>query len=189
MLRQDARQHRPGKRQYSARKASFVLALLGLGFDVVLSDGDAVFLRDPRRAFAVLGTADVLVTSDCLDLDADEDVGDDRQRRKDRSEGADWATGGHWWSRCGHFPGSPNEVNPNTGVMLLRARAPALALVRHWLRRVLAADSDERVFDQQFFVEAMLQCGGHLPACGGGVRGMLPLVAVRKLSQDTAAAP
>eukprot|EP00756_Hemistasia_phaeocysticola_P001511 Hpha_TRINITY_DN11063_c0_g2::TRINITY_DN11063_c0_g2_i1::g.92856::m.92856/K20784/XEG113; arabinosyltransferase len=90
-------------------KTKFVLDLLQLGVSPILTDADVVWLRDPRPYFdeGNYADADVLISSDCIDIPAD---------RVDKKG-------------CAH-------VNFNTGVLLLRSRPSTQAFVRSWSLKV-----------------------------------------------------
>ena len=106
----------PAFRRMGGVKTAFVWELLSQGLHPVLSDADVVWLRDPRQYFAAgaLGDADILVSTDCLDVAADE-----------ASDGA---------GSC------DRTVNFNTGVLHLRATPAALEFVSRWHDKVTTAD-------------------------------------------------
>lgn len=105
--------HKPAFKRMGALKVAFLQRLLGRGFSVVLTDADAVWLRDPAPYFASrgLGTADVAISSDCVDAEADK-----------ASDG-----GGPCNSR----------VNFNTGTLLVRPTPAARGFVAAWLAKLV----------------------------------------------------
>lgn len=54
------------------RKVKLVLSILSLGHDLLLSDSDTTWLRNPYTHFETYKEADILVSSDCLSTSADE---------------------------------------------------------------------------------------------------------------------
>ena len=94
----------PVFKRYSAVKTASLAALLEAGHAVIVSDSDTVWFRDPRPLFDAgnLQFADILVTSDCIDLDED--------RRP---------------------PTGCQNTNHNTGTLLLRPTAARFAAVWH----------------------------------------------------------
>jgi hypothetical protein len=103
-------------RRMGGVKTAFVWELLSQGLHPVLSDADVVWLRDPRPYFATgsLAAADILVSSDCVEVPGDE-----------ASEGA---------GSC------DRTVNFNTGVLHLRATEAALEFVGRWHDKVTTAE-------------------------------------------------
>ena len=90
-------------------KTKFIQDLLELGIAPILTDADVVWLKDPRSYFkrGTYITADVLVSTDCIDVPAD---------RKDNNG-------------CSH-------VNFNTGVLHFRPTDAAKAFVQTWKTKV-----------------------------------------------------
>ena len=86
--------------------------------EVVWTDTDVVWLRDPRPFFAAHPTADVAIQTDCLSHAVEANfTGPFR----------------HGFARCGHLPGNHFNNAFNTGMILLRDRPPTHAFLRAWL--------------------------------------------------------
>ena len=99
--------------QIGALKAAFLLHLLRAGHEIVVSDVDTAWLRDPREWFAndlLPRRADVALSTDCLS-------------RKDER-----AAGGCW------------NAQFNTGVMWLRPTNPTKTLMAQWRDALLTTD-------------------------------------------------
>jgi len=99
--------------QIGALKAAFLLHLLRAGHEIVVSDVDTAWLRDPREWFAndlLPRRADVALSTDCLS-------------RKDER-----AAGGCW------------NAQFNTGVMWLRPTNPTKTLMEQWRDALLTTD-------------------------------------------------
>ncbi len=64
----------PAFRRMGGVKTAFVWELLSQGLHPVLTDADVVWLRDPRPYFSngSLGDADILVSTDCIEIPNDE---------------------------------------------------------------------------------------------------------------------
>ena len=94
----------PVFKRYSAVKTAALAALLTDGHAVIVSDSDTVWFSDPRPLFdsGNLQFADVLVSSDCIDIEED--------RR---------------------YPTGCQNTNHNTGTLLLRPSAARFAAVWH----------------------------------------------------------
>lgn len=96
-------------RKMSTVKTRFIKDLLEIGFRPIVSDADVVWLRDPRPYLRAgsYGTADALVSNDCIDVPGD---------AKDRSQ-------------CAH-------VQVNTGILHFRPTNASKAFVQEWHERV-----------------------------------------------------
>lgn len=92
-------------------KVQMFADLLALGFDALLADIDAVFLRDPLPYLACLPEADVLVSSDHL-------------HNSTTDGGLELPTSAH--------------ATMNVGILYSRARPGPLAFMREWARRCSA---------------------------------------------------
>ena len=109
--------------QIGALKAAFLLFLLNRGHEVLVSDVDVAWLRDPRGWFAsdpVARGVDVAVSTDCLS------VAEERRAR------------GCW------------HMQFNTGVLWLRPTDATKALVAEW-RDALLETEDKFEHDQDIF--------------------------------------
>jgi Nucleotide-diphospho-sugar transferase len=93
--------------------------------EVVWSDTDVVWLRDPRPFFAAHPAADVAIQTDCL---------------SHAVEAGFTAPLTHGFARCGHLPGNAHNNALNTGMILLRDRPPTRAFLRAWLDYLLDAN-------------------------------------------------
>ena len=60
-------------RKYSAVKTAFILSLLERGITPIMSDADVIWMRNPKEYFfrGSLADADILVSSDCVDVPSD----------------------------------------------------------------------------------------------------------------------
>ena len=121
--------HSPAFKQMGAKKVAFLRRLLARGLRVALTDADALWLSDPRPYFESNGldTADWLISSDCVDAEADERSG-----------------GGGICARL---------VNFNTGVMYVRPTPRSLAFADAWLDKLVegAANNISWMRDQPAF--------------------------------------
>jgi len=99
-------------RKMGTVKTRFIKDLLDLNLRPIVSDADVVWLRDPRPYLNAgsYGTADALVSNDCIDVPGD---------AKDRSQ-------------CAH-------VQVNTGILHFRPTNASKAFVQEWHERVLHA--------------------------------------------------
>lgn len=99
--------------QIGALKAAFLLHLLRAGHEILVSDVDTAWLRDPREWFAndpLPRRADVALSTDCL------------SREDERAAGGCW------------------NMQFNTGVMWLRPTEPTKALMEQWRDALLTTD-------------------------------------------------
>jgi len=81
-----------GFRRFGAMKASLVLSFITRGRDVLLSDVDVVWIRDPEAVLRPLMEADVMSSTDCTSITADETYA-----RGEREVGP---------ARCAYMPGN-----------------------------------------------------------------------------------
>lgn len=90
--------HHPAFKRMGVQKVIFLQRLLARGVHVALSDADALWVADPRPFFSGKGLdkADVLVSTDCIDMDADRltDGGGPCNRRVNFNTGARLRVGG-----------------------------------------------------------------------------------------------
>jgi hypothetical protein len=93
--------------------------------EVIWTDTDVVWLRDPRPFFALHPTADLAIQTDCLSHAVEVQFQGPFQHR---------------YSRCGHLPGNTFNNAFNTGMLLLRDRPPTHAFLRAWLDYLLDAN-------------------------------------------------
>ena len=93
--------------------------------EVVWTDTDVVWLRDPRPFFALHPTADVAIQTDCLSHVVEANYSGPSR---------------HGFARCGHLPGNHFNNAFNTGMILLRDRPPTHAFLRAWLDYLLDAN-------------------------------------------------
>jgi hypothetical protein len=105
-----------------SNKPLIVLRLLekySLG-TVILSDVDAVWLRDPSDFLVRHATADILISTDCLShwIETQHEPGKSR---------------GPYFHRCGHLPGASFGRAFNTGVVIFRNRSAA-RITQHVVR-------------------------------------------------------
>jgi len=106
-------------------KVRLIAAFTGMGFDVLISDVDTVWMRDFREFLPVCPECDILSSSDCLTTTTKE--------REDHLENFD---------RCG----GP----ANIGIMYFKPAAHAFA--REWLDMILEDDNywDQNAFNDLF---------------------------------------
>jgi hypothetical protein len=57
--------------RFGGEKAALVLGLLQLGYEVLLSDSDTVWMRDPWPYLRAVDGVDIMVSSDCPSLYGD----------------------------------------------------------------------------------------------------------------------
>ena len=102
----------PAFKRMGAVKTLFVWELLNMGLHPVLTDADAIWLRDPREYFNLgsLADADILISSDCIEIPNDAIF-----------EGA---------GEC------DTTVNFNTGTLHMRATPQTLEFVGRWHEKV-----------------------------------------------------
>lgn len=93
--------------------------------EVIWTDTDVVWLRDPRPFLALHPTADVAIQTDCLSHVVEANY---------------TAPFRHGFARCGHLPGNNFNNAFNTGMILLRDRPPTHAFLRAWLDYLLDAN-------------------------------------------------
>ncbi|CAI5498703.1 unnamed protein product [Closterium sp. Naga37s-1] len=114
-------------------KTAFVLAVLEAGSDVLLSDTDVVWLRDPHAYFyenADVAHADVFVTSDSLSHSND-------VASQQRSPSVMVGTDAQGWfrnatPRATEIFGNAYEHALNTGILFFRASPDSVALALTW---------------------------------------------------------
>ena len=149
------RHHKTSFLELGLVKAAFLWELLNLGYDVLISDLDVVWLgngwehwmtyrnplRPPLREASLQAMADVLVSTDELDEDFD------AHGRWER-----WPFGVGWGWRA--------ELN--TGVVHFRATNGSRAFVQAWRRAMLAKREVENTNDQFIFC-AMVRDAGMEP--------------------------
>lgn len=161
----DVRGSEEGFRMLGMCKVAFVHSMLAHGMHVLLSDNDALWLRDPRSYFLdpKWNAAQIFISTDCLGAIADaamtapapsgnvRGLGNDSREASMRLRYGDeadlsklpWyanpALGGHPWERNGNIV----EAAFNTGVLFLRGSAEALAFTREWIQ---AMDDAMRAF-------------------------------------------
>jgi hypothetical protein len=90
--------------------------------EVIWTDTDVVWLRDPRPYFALHPTADLAIQTDCLSHAVEADFQGPFQ---------------HGFSRCGHLPGNTYNNAFNTGMLLLRDRPATHSFLKAWLEYLL----------------------------------------------------
>jgi hypothetical protein len=156
---------RENKRAFNAIGVAKVRFLAGLlfgdafsagpgGYDVLVSDVDVVWFRDPSRYLASgqLAAADVAASSDCLfGFEPDRAAVD----------------------AFGQIP-DPARAEFNTGVLLLRRSRAVAALMRRWAE-LQAENEDPSLNDQSMFNRALgrkagIEPGGKFPLDGDAVK-------------------
>ena len=154
-LEADVRSSREGFRRMGALKGALVLRILTAGRSVLLSDVDVVWLRDPMPfAMATLSAhADVMVSTDCLSITADEEA-------SPRRRGV---------NRCAYRPGNgEGHAAFNTGILAFGVTPSALAAAAAWLALLNTSDSSglppghpslDRNLDDQFALNSILWRG------------------------------
>jgi Nucleotide-diphospho-sugar transferase len=98
--------------------------------EIVWTDTDVVWLRNPLPYFALHPTADIAIQTDCLSHVVEANYSSPFQ---------------HGVARCGHLPGNTFNNAFNTGMILFRHRASTLAFLRSWLDYLL--DSNRMYVD------------------------------------------
>ena len=93
--------------------------------EVIWSDTDVVWLRDPRPFFADHPTADMAIQTDCLSHVVEANF---------------TAPFRHGFARCGHLPGNNFNNAFNTGMILFRNRTPTHKFLHSWLDYLLDAN-------------------------------------------------
>lgn len=136
-------------KRFAMLRITNVRNLLELGYDVLMSDADVVWVNDPR-GYLQCGWSDTEKTKDTLKTKtthpctaiAHADVmvsSDNLSPKSDAREGATYA-------RCGVF---------NTGIVFLKHNANAKAFAKAWLAHLSATDKSNRfsqlTSDQQVF--------------------------------------
>ena len=86
--------------------------------EVVWTDTDVVWLRDPLPFLAAHPTADIAIQTDCLSHAVEANFTAPFQ---------------HGFARCGHLPGNTFNNAFNTGMLLLRDRPATHAFLKAWL--------------------------------------------------------
>jgi len=110
----------------------FVQRHLSQGLDVLYSDIDTAWKRDPRPYFASNPAADVMVSTDCLSHSYEtRDAGLYLPLSNWGGELAAQKFAGVW-PRCGHTEGDVSGIGLNAGVLLLRSRPAALRFMKAW---------------------------------------------------------
>ena len=146
------RHHKSSFLELGLVKAAFLWELLSLGYDVLISDLDVVWLggeweqwmtyrvptRPPLPEAALLAMADVLVSTDELD------EAFDAHGRWER-----WPRGVGWGRR----------TDLNTGVVYFRATNGSRAFIQAWRLAMLAKREVEHTNDQFVFVDMVRQAG------------------------------
>eukprot|EP00899_Mesostigma_viride_P004856 jgi/Mesvir1/14371/Mv09771-RA.1 len=137
------RLHQDTFRVMGGYKVKMLQELTNLGYTVLFSDTDTVWMRNP---WPYLHTrhleADMMVTSDCLSH-----VGD---------QGADPTPfPENTWYRCGHTSGRIHNTAFNTGVLFMRPNRRTTAFLQHWRATLLDYDKDPNpgLDDQLSFVQ------------------------------------
>eukprot|EP00892_Ulva_mutabilis_P003418 jgi/Ulvmu1/1448/UM011_0178.1 len=122
---QDVRNDHATFRAMVSHKVDLARSLLEEhGFEeVIWTDTDVVWLRDPAPFFALHPSADMAVQTDCLSHTV---------------EAAFTQPQPNGFARCGHLPGSSHSAF-NTGMLLLRDRPATRAFMRNWLEYLLDA--------------------------------------------------
>ncbi|KAK3233721.1 hypothetical protein CYMTET_56004 [Cymbomonas tetramitiformis] len=110
-------------------KVAVLVVLLEIGYDVLLSDADVVWQRDPLPYVnaPILSTADVLVTGDCIFDFMSGPVTDAYTQVRE-----------------------VNRAEFNTGVLLVRSTAMGLEFARRWKKHNFE-NTDRRMNDQSHF--------------------------------------
>jgi arabinosyltransferase len=119
---------------------------------LVLTDADTAWLRPPQELLAAFPTADLLVSTDCLSATA--------AAAKNASEHV---------PRCEMLPGGVTSAW-NSGVVVLRRTAAAIALLDEWAAR-LAPTAPMRSAGEGWWIDDQLALSGLLD------EGALPYVA------------
>ena len=157
------RHHKSSFLELGLVKAAFLWELLNIGYDVLISDLDVVWLgsawerwmsyrgepaRPPLAEAGLLALADVLVSTD--ELDAEYDALGTWER---------WPNGVGWGRRS----------DLNTGVVYFRATNGSRAFVQAWRLAMLAKRETPNTNDQFIFV-AMVHEAGMAPVVGSAER-------------------
>jgi hypothetical protein len=93
--------------------------------EVVWTDTDIVWLRDPLPFLASHGTADIAIQTDCLSHAVEANFSGPFR---------------HAFARCGHLPGNHFNNAFNTGMILFRDRPPTHEFLKSWLAYLLDAN-------------------------------------------------
>ena len=134
------------------KKGALVRAALSLGFNVIVSDTDVVWKRNPLvffdgrdEAFKYNTYADMLVSSDCFSGAYDRQLREQgaERLRKIASDGLnDLTDDTNWWEGLGDLFHEQNGncilTNFNTGVLFFRATHIARRLVDSWIRTMMS---------------------------------------------------
>ena len=127
LTKRDVTYFKPGSpvfKKMGTVKTKFILEMLRMGLNPILSDADVMWLRDPREHFkhGTYSEADVLISTDCIDLPADH-----------RDEGG-----------CAH-------VNFNTGILHFKATDKSREFVRKWHETIVSHLDQRWMRDQPAF--------------------------------------
>ena len=152
----DVRGSEEGFRQLGMCKVAFLYGMLARGVHVVLSDNDALWLRDPVPYLLdpKWTSAHIFISTDCLGAIADAAMTGPAPSEKDRGVSTDGGSevsmrlkygaegdlsklpwyahprlGGHAWERNGNIV----ESAFNTGMLFFRASAETLQFAREWV--------------------------------------------------------
>lgn len=173
----DFRSDHKAFRNMGARKGGFVLALLQLGYSVLISDADAVFIKDPVPFFSkgpLPEVADVWVSTDCLSIEAD------RGRARLPVE-HQMRPPFRWWRKTKskydfEQNGNIAEASFNTGMLFFWPRNRSIAFVQQWIATMIHSGKNLHnihIWDDQ-------QAFNMLARMGPGTPGMMdPLIPVR----------
>ena len=127
LTKRDVTYFKPGSpvfKKMGTVKTKFILEMLRMGLNPILSDADVMWLRDPREHFrrGTYGSADILISTDCIDLPADH-----------RDDGG-----------CAH-------VNFNTGILHFKATDGSRRFVRKWHETIVSHLDQHWMRDQPAF--------------------------------------
>ena len=143
-LERDVRSSRQGFRRLGVIKAELVIRVIAARRHVILSDVDVLWLVAPSDLLKRRSLADVMVSTDCLSIKADEgscsNCTDTTPVRRFQGE-----------NRCAHVPGNGDgHAAFNTGIMYFSASPRALAVAVTWLV-LLSRPSEQDIDDQLAF--------------------------------------
>eukprot|EP00899_Mesostigma_viride_P015143 jgi/Mesvir1/2362/Mv22122-RA.3 len=136
-------------RRMGMLKCDILLQLLTTGHDVLFSDTDTVWMRNPWPYLESTSlSANILVSTDCLSHVRDEGL-----KMPD----------GYPWDRCGHAPGRFYGNAFNTGVLFVRASDESRRFVARWKKKLLDALTEPEQLanpmDDQLALNALLEPG------------------------------
>ena len=128
----DVRSSRIGFRQLGVLKAQLTLHILSAGRNVLLSDVDVVWLRDPIPLLLAREAADLMLSTDCLSVSAEE------------ANATAWVGA----NRCAFLPGNGDgHAAFNTGILYFRSSVGALGVAAAWLA-LLCLPAERDIDDQ-----------------------------------------